>query len=264
MRDTTLLHPKLQEIIPTFLYKCECNGLKVKITETVRTVGEQNDLYAQGRTRLGVVVTNAKGEDYSSMHQWGVAFDVCRNDGKGAYNNSDGWFEKVGEIGESLGLEWGGRWQGFIDRPHFQLKKWGSTTNKLKELYEKPDVFKKSWGQCNLPNYANITVAEMDKMLICYKATKMLQKKVGMKLTGHPSKKLIKKCPFISKWAYEDYIKIVQMLLTADGIETRLTGVFDKQTEMNIFEFKKKHKFKKCTPRIKAGGRAWKILLKLR
>ena len=41
---------------------------------------------------------------YSSMHQWGIAFDFYRNDGKGAYNNNDGFFNKVGAIGQKLGL----------------------------------------------------------------------------------------------------------------------------------------------------------------
>ncbi len=30
--------------------------------------------------------------------------------------------ERCGRIGEDLGLEWGGSWKGFQDKPHLQLK----------------------------------------------------------------------------------------------------------------------------------------------
>ena len=81
------------------------------------------------------------------MHQWYIAFDFFRNDGKGAYNNSDGFFNKVGLIGEAIGLEWGGNWKSFVDLPHFQLASWGSTPDKLKAQYKNPDNFKKSWSE---------------------------------------------------------------------------------------------------------------------
>jgi hypothetical protein len=108
-------------------------------------VAEQDALYAQGRTASGSIVTNARGSSYSSMHQWGVAFDIIRNDGKGAYNNNDGWFDKVGKIGVSLGLEWGGSWTSPIDKPHFQLADWGSTPTKLKATYKNPQAFFNTW-----------------------------------------------------------------------------------------------------------------------
>ena len=81
------------------------------------------------------------------MHQWGVAFDVIRNDGKGAYNDSDNWFSKVAKIGKSLGLEWGGDWTSPVDKPHFQLPQWGSTPTKLKKLYGNVNNFKKTWNK---------------------------------------------------------------------------------------------------------------------
>ena len=33
----------------------------------------------------------------------------------------DGPWDLVGQVGESLGLEWGGRWKSGADMPHFQL-----------------------------------------------------------------------------------------------------------------------------------------------
>ena len=58
-RDITKLHPRLQEIIPTLISKCKKDGIAIKIGECVRTVKEQDDLYAQGRTKPGSIVTNA-------------------------------------------------------------------------------------------------------------------------------------------------------------------------------------------------------------
>ena len=68
-----------------------------------------------------ILVTNAKGG--WSWHNWGRAFDVAIAEFPGdplpddVYN---GPWAKVGEMGERLGLEWGGRWK-HPDLPHFQL-----------------------------------------------------------------------------------------------------------------------------------------------
>ncbi|MEG1931419.1 MAG: M15 family metallopeptidase [Anaerovorax sp.] len=144
-RNIKELHPTLQKKIGGLIAACEKKGLKIRISDCLRTTGEQDALYAQGRTKPGNVVTNAKGTDYSSMHQWGAAFDFYRNDGKGVYYDKDGFFTKVGKIGQSLGLEWGGGWKSMVDKPHFQLPDWGSTATKLKEKYKKPETFFASW-----------------------------------------------------------------------------------------------------------------------
>ena len=146
-RDITKLHPIAQEKARQLVSLCASNGLKISIGECVRTVAEQDKLYAQGRTTSGNKVTNAKGSSYSSMHQWGVAFDFIRDDGKGSYNDTDGFFTKVGKLGQSIGLEWGGSWKSLKDKPHFQLSDWGSTTSKLKSTYKNPTNFINSWVQ---------------------------------------------------------------------------------------------------------------------
>ena len=139
MRDSTQLHPILQCKIKQLQSLCEKEGLIIGISECYRTKTEQDNLYAQGRTKAGKIVTNVKFPN--SMHCWKVAFDFFRNDGKGAYNNSDGFFNKVGKIGQTIGLEWGGSWKSFVDLPHFQLPYWGSNTSKLKVQFGSPDKF---------------------------------------------------------------------------------------------------------------------------
>lgn len=145
MRDRTQLHPRLQSKIKELILKSAKAGLLIGIGECVRTVEEQDALYAQGRTEPGNIVTNAKGSTYSSMHQWGIAFDFYRNDGQGLYNDSDAFFRQVGKIGKSIGLEWGGDWTSPVDKPHFQLPDWGSTSAKLKAMYGTPEKFRSTW-----------------------------------------------------------------------------------------------------------------------
>ena len=145
MRDTTQLHPELQILMDKHIKLCEENGYKIKITECLRSIAEQDALYAQGRTKPGKIVTNAKGSTYSSFHMWGLAYDIIRADGKNPYDTSDGFFDKVGALGESIGLTWGGSWKSFKDKPHFQLDKYGSTSSALKQKYGTPDNFFKTW-----------------------------------------------------------------------------------------------------------------------
>ena len=135
MRDITALHPLLQVKIAELKLKCEKAGLKIGIGECLRTVAEQDALYAQGRTKPGSIVTNARGSTYSSQHQWGIAFDFYRNDGKGAFYDLDGFFTKVGALAKQVGLGWGGDWKSPVDKPHVYLPQWGSTTSALRSAY---------------------------------------------------------------------------------------------------------------------------------
>ena len=153
MRNVSQLHPELQKKVVKLQKECLKAGIKIKIGECFRTEAEQNALYAKGRTTPGSIVTNARGNSYSSMHQWGVAFDFFLNidvdkDGKtsdDAFNNATKLFNKVGAIGKKLGLEWGGDWKSIKDLPHFQLPDWGSTTSQLKKKYGTFEKFKATW-----------------------------------------------------------------------------------------------------------------------
>lgn len=143
------LHPTLRLKAIQLLMLCEDKGLKVRITQGFRSFAEQDALYAQGRTKPGKVVTNARGG--YSMHNWGVAFDFCRDDGQGVYNDTDGFFSKVGSVGKSIGLEWGGDWKSITDKPHFQLPDWGHTTDLLRSQYQNLENFKKTWPDLDTP-----------------------------------------------------------------------------------------------------------------
>lgn len=154
MRDVTQLHPRLQEKFKLLQKKCAKKGITIRATECLRTAKEQDALYAKGRTAPGAKVTNARGRDAKSMHQWGVAVDVAIDmdtDKDGDIDIMDLYNVKllnvVGKIGQSIGLEWGGSWRSIVDKPHFQLPDWGSTPTKLKARYGTPEKFIATWDR---------------------------------------------------------------------------------------------------------------------
>jgi len=92
-------------------------GTPIKITDSYRSVVDQEALYWQGRTTEGEIVTNAKGG--YSFHNYRVAFDIVFTTPEGGITYEGDW-DTIGRIGNILGLEWGGNWV-WPDRPHFQL-----------------------------------------------------------------------------------------------------------------------------------------------
>lgn len=116
-RDLNKLSAKGKIACQLFLKKCEEAGLKVLVTETYRSQARQTYLYEQGRTRPGIIVTQVKKVGY---HNSGNAWDICQNIKGKEYSDND-FFAKCGKIAKSLGIEWGGYWTGFVDKPHFQI-----------------------------------------------------------------------------------------------------------------------------------------------
>lgn len=112
------LHPKVKTLCEKFISSCEKQGIDILITSTYRDGESQNELYSQGRTKPGKVVTNAKGG--YSFHNWRVAFDFCPLVA-GKPNWTDvALYTKCGEIAELVGLEWAGRWKKFAELAHCQ------------------------------------------------------------------------------------------------------------------------------------------------
>lgn len=114
------LHPKVKVLAEKFIQECDKAGIDVLIYSTYRDGASQDALFAQGRTRPGKIVTNARaGESY---HNWRVAFDfVPVVNGKARWDDAEA-YKKCGAIGETLGLEWAGRWSGkFKETAHMQF-----------------------------------------------------------------------------------------------------------------------------------------------
>jgi hypothetical protein len=126
---TDHLHPDLVAKINRVLAGMSAIGFPMKIVQGLRTVEEQQKLYAQGRTITGKIVTDADGVKVRSNHQAGPdglgrAVD-CAFLGSDPFSDSLPW-SLYGAACEAVGLVWGGGtkagWHG-QDRPHAQLPK---------------------------------------------------------------------------------------------------------------------------------------------
>ena len=120
------LHPDLLARLDRVLAAMSALGFPMKIVQGVRTVAEQQALYAQGRTTPGRIVTNCDGVTNRSNHQakangFGYAAD-CAFEGADPFGETKPW-RAYGACAVAVGLVWGGDWKGsLVDRPHVELK----------------------------------------------------------------------------------------------------------------------------------------------
>ena len=118
-RVISSLLPEVHPYARALVTRAAAAGIQVKIISGTRTYAEQEALYAQGRTKPGKRVTNARG-GYSN-HNFGIAFDVGIFEGT-KYLGESPKYKAVGALGRELGLDWGGNWTSIKDEPHFQLR----------------------------------------------------------------------------------------------------------------------------------------------
>ena len=117
-RNIDDLLPWVAVMCRKFIEACAAEGIDVIITSTERDFECQNELFAQGRTKPGRIVTNARAG--YSWHNWKCAFDfVPVVNGKAQWQDT-ATFTRCGEIAESVGLEWAGRWRRFKELAHCQ------------------------------------------------------------------------------------------------------------------------------------------------
>lgn len=95
-------------------------GVHPFVTETLRSFERSDQLYAQGRTAPGSIVTNSKGGQ--SYHNYGLALDfVNQINGVPKYAVDPNWMIVV-NVFKSHGFTWGGDFQNFKDTPHLELR----------------------------------------------------------------------------------------------------------------------------------------------
>jgi peptidoglycan LD-endopeptidase CwlK len=122
-RNISDLIPEMQEKFKNFAAKMAEAAIPFMVTCTYRTQEEQDELYAKGRTAPGPAVTWVP----RSRHTQRDAFDIAiLRSGqptwalKVSVNGNDiPDYQEAGQIGESVELVWGGRWN-HADYPHFQ------------------------------------------------------------------------------------------------------------------------------------------------
>ncbi len=149
-----LLHPKIRKEVADTITKVEAGfppTIKVRVVQGLRTIAEQDALYAQGRP-TGQIVTKAKGG--SSFHNYGLAIDfslMYDKDGNGSFEtlswnttldgDKDGivdWQEMVRAF-KALGYHWSGENRTFKDLPHIE-KSFGYSVKQLRAKIAAGDV----------------------------------------------------------------------------------------------------------------------------
>lgn len=132
------VHPQLVKLMTEAVKE---SPYDFRIVQGVRTAEYQNELYQQGRTKPGKVVTNCDGFKNKSNHQakadgYGHAIDificgVVENGQYRKFTTQEGYDNKkmtlvaahVKNVAQKLGIviKWGGDWSKFKDYPHFEI-----------------------------------------------------------------------------------------------------------------------------------------------
>jgi len=125
------LDPEFRRKLELFEKRLLESGIRVKLVSGYRSIEEQNRLYALGRTKPGRIVTKARGG--YSWHNFGLAADYAFiSGGRLTWN---GPWRIFGRIARECGLEWGGDWRKFPDRPHVQWRR-GKTLAQMRRAME--------------------------------------------------------------------------------------------------------------------------------
>lgn len=137
-RSIQTLQLKAQEAARACMNALRAAGINARIVSGTRTYAEQNMLYRKGRFgNPGPRVTNARGGQ--SNHNFGIAWDIGIFSNNGAYLGESPIYNQAGPIvlaAGIAGLEWGGNWTGFVDRPHYQLATPGLSLSQVRERFE--------------------------------------------------------------------------------------------------------------------------------
>lgn len=119
------VYPTLSQKITQLISQLEAQGIECRVVQGMRSWSQQDQLYAQGRTVPGQIVTNVVGG--YSYHNFGLATDIVPSQfGPGQpynpdWNSSHPSWQRMIQLGTSLGLDSGALWRTFKDYPHFQL-----------------------------------------------------------------------------------------------------------------------------------------------
>lgn len=195
------VHPVVAEKARQLITKAYNEGIYVVITQGYRSKEEQDALYAQGRSKPGKIVTNARGGD--SYHNYGLAIDfaLMTPDGSISWEVNDKW-RRVAAIGKSLGFEWGGDWDSFKDYPHFQYT-FGLSLADLRAGKRPPQVVKSTSAVeavRSKPKYASIVdYLKAHNMPYDFASRAKLAKKLGIPNYSGSEKQNIKMLELLQK-----------------------------------------------------------------
>lgn len=133
-----LLYPPFLEKVINVLARCRARGADYYIISGTRTWDEQQELYNQGRTKPGKIVTNAR-PGYS-FHNFGLAVDCARDKDLDRKGLQPDWnlesYRILAEEVKEEGLDSGFYWK-FKDAPHIQPVFPKGILRTFRELYAK-------------------------------------------------------------------------------------------------------------------------------
>lgn len=155
--NTDLLFPPFFVRLQALLDEAMLRQKAYWVIEGHRSYDRSDELYAQGRSKPGPIVTQAKRGE--SAHNFGIAADLVLD----GYMDRAGLqpdyrpasYDLLGELCPKHGLVWGGTWK-FKDRPHVQMPDFvtGIAMEPLRRALEKgglPAVFTHLYGHYGLP-----------------------------------------------------------------------------------------------------------------
>lgn len=137
------LDPKAQKIFTPFIVEAKRIAAEMGYDYVAisgnRTWEEQDALYAQGRTKPGPIVTNARGGQSNHNFRIALDFGVFKN---GIYMDEKAPYQAekvhlaVSKIAGKYGIDWGGGWKTIKDYPHFEIST-GLSMSEKREKFQK-------------------------------------------------------------------------------------------------------------------------------
>jgi hypothetical protein len=125
MNKLDTLEPDFKPQVEELIAKTKAaTGRKWAISDARRTMAQQRDIYAQGRTKPGKVVSNAKPGQ--SAHNFGYAVDLwpLTADGDFDWGARQSLFKVMADIAVDMGLTAGFYFKSIHDSPHIESPKW--------------------------------------------------------------------------------------------------------------------------------------------
>lgn len=112
--DISLLEPVMRQKVEAIIEDAKAHGINLMVFETFRSLARQEDLFAQGATKLRKV----------GVHNYGLGCDIVKSVGGDPSWKGD--FSLLGQLAREHGLIWGGDWgspelkHSFVDPVHVQ------------------------------------------------------------------------------------------------------------------------------------------------
>jgi peptidoglycan L-alanyl-D-glutamate endopeptidase CwlK len=112
------IHPELARRVEMLADALATENIPIEVDTALRTAAQQDEIYAEGRTMPGKIVTHAQG--YESNHVIGCAVDIAPDDpsNRPDWNADHPAWQRIVALAPTYGLRDGKSWH---DLPHLEL-----------------------------------------------------------------------------------------------------------------------------------------------